>query len=430
MKFAKIILTFSLFSILCVWPASAQPVEQSLARLFSYDPHPATAIFPDKAPFKGQTADIEIKFNETWVEKKDSANISAIAFTVSAIKGSAVLGSAETAKFQLNPGLNKGQIIGEANLGNIFFKATLDSLEKNKDGVTDLTVVFSIAYNNEDLSQAQKAEADQSGASSLDLSLQLEKKADAIPDKNKKVKTGLYQKALLAAPEASTSPMAAEFRARIENKINSLGGQITAAETPVAPKLQEPVKAETNDKIADTKPPVSPTATVVAVKPASTPEQSKVNPQATALFQQAKSQLAQGKGPEGREALRKALEIAPDFHDALVLLGDNAFENRKFARAKEAFDKALNQNERNSDVMLKYFKACYYLGEGSAAVERISAAKSRNPQDTRITQTLAEACFQLGDLPNARIYCEEVLQKSPADTKANDLLKRIDRLMK
>jgi len=43
---------------------------------------------------------------------------------------------------------------------------------------------------------------------------------------------------------------------------------------------------------------------------------------------------------------------------------------------------------------------------------------------------VAEANFQLGDLPAAKALCEEMLQKDPDDSRANDLLNRVNRLHK
>lgn len=418
MKFQKLSFSALLLVLLLPLATLAQPVEQTLARLFSYDPHPATAMFAEKVPFNGQMADIEIKFTETWTEKKDSANISAISFTISAIKGGQILGSANTSPTKVSPSLNKGQSLGEVALGNLNFKATFDSLEKNNDGVTDLTVMFSLVYNTEDLNNARNAEADQSSMSSMTLCTSLAKKADALPDKNSKTKIALYQKALIAAPPATISPAAAEFRTMVENKIAALGGTTAKTkETPVEKPLNvKPVIA----------PPMSRPSAPVTPKTV----KSAVDPQAKALYQEAQSLFNQNKGPEAREALRKALEISPDYYDAIVLLGDNAFANRKYSRAKEAFDKAINLDRQNADTLLKFFKACYYLGEGSSAIERIAAVHNENPQDRSIALALSEGYFQLGDLPNARSLCEKVLQSDPANLQAKDLIKRIDRLMK
>jgi tetratricopeptide (TPR) repeat protein len=418
MRPAKLFLAVFLLINLALPAAFAQPVEQTLARLFSYDPHPATAMFADKVPVNGTLADIEIRFIESWVEKKDSANINRISFEITARDKGQTLASARTEGYPITTSMQKGDIIGATSLANLNFKATLDSFEKNRDGVTDLTAIFSISYSLEALKTAKDAEANKATSSSLTLSRKLAEKADSLPDKHAKTKISLYEKALIAAPAAASSPAAREFRSIVEQKIAALKGNTKY----VAPDL--PSKPAAIDDI----PAVTPS--IPETKPTSTTYKPKVNPEAVNLYQQAKTLFAQDKGPEGREALRKALEIAPDYYDALVLLGDNAFGNRKFSRAKEAFEKALNLNDKDSDSMLKYFKACYYMGEGSDAINKLLVYKNRYPESNGIKLALSEAYFQLGDLPNARQVCLEVLQADPANYQAKELLKRIDRLMK
>jgi tetratricopeptide (TPR) repeat protein len=410
MKIARIVfLTFLIINLVAA--LSAQPVEQSFARLFSYDPHPSTALFTDKAPYNGQLADIEIKFSETWQQKNDMAVISQMAFTVTARKDGQVIGQVQTPNFSITPMLNKDAVLARTTLGNLNFQATMDSLTKSNAGVTNITIVFSLGYNAQELSSAKDTLANQATAASMNMCRRLAKTADSLPDKNKKTKISLYKKALLATPEPGSSPAADSFRKTIEQKIIALGGEVIQEQPE--PKVA-PVKYE----------PAYPT------KPKPDKPASHIAPSAKKLYNEARTLLAQGKGPEGREALRQALSITPDYYDALVLLGDNAFGNRKFSRAKEAFSSALEQNDKDPDTILKYFKACYYMGEGSDAINYLVGIKNRYPSDNRIKLTVSEAYFQLGDLPNARQLCEEVLNGDPGSYQAKDLLQRIDRLMK
>ncbi|MDN5280303.1 MAG: hypothetical protein PWR01_4268, partial [Clostridiales bacterium] len=99
MRPAKLFLAVFLLINLALPAAFAQPVEQTLARLFSYDPHPATAMFADKVPVNGTLADIEIRFIESWVEKKDSANINRISFEITARDKGQTLASARTESY-------------------------------------------------------------------------------------------------------------------------------------------------------------------------------------------------------------------------------------------------------------------------------------------------------------------------------------------
>ncbi len=159
--------------------------------------------------------------------------------------------------------------------------------------------------------------------------------------------------------------------------------------------------------------------------PAKTKAIDTVAPEAVTLYSQAQSFFAQDKGPEAREALRRAIEIAPDYREALILLGDNAYSNRKYARAKEAFEKVVSLDEKDADSLLKFFKAGYYLGEGSEAVLKLAAAKDRHPDDLKLKMAFAEASFQLGDLINAETACVEILNMNAGHSQAKDLLERV-----
>jgi tetratricopeptide (TPR) repeat protein len=161
---------------------------------------------------------------------------------------------------------------------------------------------------------------------------------------------------------------------------------------------------------------------------AATSKAAAVNPEAVTLFKHAQTLLAQNKGPEGREALRKALDIAPDYRDALILLGDNAYENRKYNRAKEAFDKVISLNDRDADSLLKYFKACYYNGEGPQAILRLAEINNSYPNDNSIKFAVAQAYFQLGDMVNAESLCNQILAANPGNFNARDLLERVKKL--
>ncbi|HMM61447.1 MAG TPA: hypothetical protein PKC25_15105 [Candidatus Rifleibacterium sp.] len=46
--------------------ASDQRVEQKFTRLFSFDPHPMVAEFPEPVPYKGEFLKHEVLFHETW----------------------------------------------------------------------------------------------------------------------------------------------------------------------------------------------------------------------------------------------------------------------------------------------------------------------------------------------------------------------------
>ena len=416
MKSAKTIFFLFLFSVAMIVPAFA--AQQSFSRLFSYDPHPATARFAEQMPVNNTLADIEIRFNESWNTKTSPATINQISFEIYALKNGRKLVAKSTEKININPGLRPGSTLSSLYLENLKFQADLSELQKSSAGVTDLTVKFNVSYDSAAMQQAKQKVENQAAAPDLSLCSRFAKRADSLPAKNIKGKISLYKKALMVAPPASHSDLARQFRAEVNQKLNALNDP-DAAKTAITQSQQPVVQIETR--------PIQTTQTPLTQKSYSST--SSLNPRAVELYKQAKTFLAKNQGPEGRQALRQALDLEPDYYEAIVLLGDNAFENRKFVRAKEAFDKALKLNNKDADIMLKYFKACYYKGEGATAIERLQGIQRNNPNDNNINLALAESYFQLGDLPNAEELCNKVLQKNPSNYKAKNLLERINRLL-
>lgn len=396
------------FLVLCMMLTTIQAftadAEQTVVRMLSYDPHPSSAAFTEQVPFNGELLDLEVEFHETWKEVKDYALLNQVSFSLKALNNGAVAGEATGKKLSLDK-VKKGQTLETITLGDITLTVTADDIQKKGNGITDITLTFKASYPKAALQQAREQQSEKQTPISLTLARKLAEKADAMPDSNPQAKVALFRKALTAAPTADSSPEAAAFYLEINDKIELLESQ-----DPDKPAFKSPESKATTEE-------------------APAPDKS-VNAEAKELLKQAKAFFAQDKGPEGREALRKSLEIAPDFHEALIVLGDNNYSNRKYARAKEAYDKALGLLERDSDTLLKYFKACYYLGEGAEAIIRLENANRKFSSDKRIRFSLAEAYFQLGDLTSAQAVCSDILNSEPSNLRAKDLMSRINRLMK
>jgi len=410
----------------------AETAEQTLERMFSYDPHPGSAFFAEKVPFNGKMHDFEIVFIENWQVKGENGTLKQIAFKIQARDGEQVLASSETIP-AVAAKISKGQQIGNVKIGDVGFSASVTDVAKNKSGITDLTISFKLTYDKAAVETAEKP-SEKPSTSGLDFARQLANRAADMPEDKPAARINMYKRALMAAPAAEVSAEAAAFHSEINAAISVL----EKSSPDFAPfKKTEPafVMTPQPDKAVVTEPAVTgepdvaepkaePMAAPSQVRKADTPET------AVTLYKEARNLFAQNKGPEGREALRKALEIAPAYHDALLLLGDNATENRRWARAKDAYKQALDITERDADTLLKYFKACYYIGEGADAIVYLEQVRSKYPTERRIQLTVAEANFQLGDLPAAKALCEEMLQKDPGDSRASDLLQRVNRLHK
>ncbi len=420
---------------------------QSFTRIFSYDPHPAQAEFAQPVAYNSENLKHQVVFHETWKSVKDKDYLQELEFTLQAVNNSGVVAEAKTGPFTIKK-ISKGQKIGEAKLGDNLMTVTIDEFEKSGAGVTDITLTFKLDTADtvdgkvtpqagptpvtttssrtvplsEPSTAATKVPAFTKTAAGLYFCEKLVEKAATLPASQTAARLSLLKKALAAAPAAESSPDAAIFRDKVNAQISELENQKPA--TVAEPAAVEPVSSSAASEpqvIIPVTPPVIAGSSANKVSATS----PSIPPAAVELYQSARSLFAQEKGPEGREALRKALEIAPDYQDALLLLGDNAYGNSKYSRAKEAYDCLISLNDRNADALLKYFKSCYYLGEGSDAVLRLTTIKDKYPTDNRIKIAVAEACFQLGDLVNAEALCSEVLSAAPDNSQAKDLLQRI-----
>ncbi len=406
--------------------ASDQTVEQKITRLFSFDPHPVVAEFSEPVPYKGEFLKHGIHFHETWKNSAGKDYLQSIHFTLNVIQSDKIVASASTAPFTTIK-LKKGQQIGETSIGTTRLNVTVEDFSKSGPGIAELTLTFKLSYPEVKVEKAEAKVANIRTSTALDLCRKLAGRADQIPAENAGARLSLYKKALAAAPAAASSPEAAEFHASIGRMIAEIeqkGSGKTEPATAIVPVEESQTPAATEAPAApENKAPEA--AMPAATKPAGT-----FAPEAVALYRQARSLFAQDKGPEAREALRRAIEIAPDYRDALILLGDNAYSNRKYARAKEAFEKVVSLDEKDADSLLKFFKAGYYLGEGSEAVLRLANAKDRHPDDLRLKMVFAEASFQLGDLINAESACVEILNVNAGHSQAKDLLERVRKHLK
>lgn len=401
--------------------ASDQRVEQKFTRLFSFDPHPMVAEFPEPVPYKGEFLKHEVLFHETWKSGSGKEYLESIHFTLNILQSGKVIASSSTAPFNTGK-LKKGQQIAETSIGTTRLTAFVEDFSKTGPGIAELTLTFKLSYPEVKVEKAEAKVANFKTSTALDLCRKLADRASQIPAENSGARLSLYRKALAAAPAASSSPEAAEFHASIGQLIAEIEqkGAVKTAPAPVIAPVEEsqpPAESEAS--------PAAPTKAPVTVVPAKTKAIDTVAPEAVTLYSQAQSLFAQDKGPEAREALRRAIEIAPDYREALILLGDNAYSNRKYARAKEAFEKVVNLDEKDADSLLKFFKAGYYLGEGSEAVLKLAAAKDRHPDDLKLKMAFAEASFQLGDLINAETACVEILNVNAGHSQAKDLLERV-----
>lgn len=426
MRANRFSLILFLFVIMSAVSVAGQNIEQKITRLFSFDPHPMVAEFSEPVPYKGEFLKHEVLFHETWKSGTGKEYLESIHFTLNVIQSGKSIASASTLPFKTGK-LKKGQQIAETTIGTTRLTAFVEDFSKTGPGIAELTLTFKLSYPEVKVEKAEAKVANFKTSTALDLCRKLADRASQIPAENSGARLSLYRKALAAAPAASSSPEAAEFHASIGKLIAEIEqkGATRPEPAPVISPFEEPPTSAATESTSITESKAPETIISAVIKPAGT-----VAPEAVALYKQAQSLFAQDKGPGAREALRQALEIAPDYREALILLGDNAYSNRKYARAREAFEKVISLDEKDADSLLKFFKAGYYLGEGSEAVLKLAAAKDRYPDDLRLRMAFAEASFQLGDLINAESACVEILNVSAGHVQAKDLLERVRKHLK
>ena len=420
-KFCALVVLTTLISVsVC----NAETAEQTLVRMFSYDPHPASVIFAEKVPFNGKMHDFEIIFVENWQASGENGTLKQISFKIQALDGEQVVASSDTIP-ATSAKISKGQQIGNVKVGDVSFTADVTDIAKKKSSIIDLTVSFKLTYDKAAADNAEQAAVSAPAIGGLDFARRLADRAATMPADKPAAKISMYKRAIMAAPAIESSLEAAAFH----NEINEIITSLEISSPAFAPFKQSMPSFEkiSTDETAVSEGPETATTPVVSAAPA---RKSEIPEEAVKHYKEARSMFSQDKGPEGREALRKALEIAPAYHDALLLLGDNASENRRWSRAKDAFKQALAVNDRDADTLLKYFKACYYTGEGADAILYLEQIRISYPKERRIQLAVAEANFQLGDLPIAKDLCEQILQNDPEDSRAKDLLQRVNRLHK
>lgn len=115
-----------------------------------------------------------------------------------------------------------------------------------------------------------------------------------------------------------------------------------------------------------------------------------VPPAARSLFKKAITQLKNPKeAPLGLESLKKAIEISPNYYDALNGLGIEYVRRSQFEESFPFLIKAIEVNQRSFSSFFALGYAAYSLKKTTEAGEAFRAATIINPQSTH-------AYFQYG----------------------------------
>ena len=131
-------------------------------------------------------------------------------------------------------------------------------------------------------------------------------------------------------------------------------------------------------------------------------------------YSTARNDLRRQKVESARRHLEKAVEIAPQFLEALNYLGVLAYQRRDFATAEEYFRKALEQDPEAYEPVVNLGGALLAMGRSQEALEINSRAQTARPKDALANAQLGLSYYLLGDDEQALNYLLLAEQIDPA----------------
>jgi tetratricopeptide (TPR) repeat protein len=110
---------------------------------------------------------------------------------------------------------------------------------------------------------------------------------------------------------------------------------------------------------------------------------------------------------EGVESLKKALDIFPNYFDALELLGTEYVKQQEFELAIPVLTKAIEVNRRAYLSMYALSVAQYHLQQGPEAIESMRRAITLNPKSVNGNLWLGTLLRQAAKLDEAETYLKQ-----------------------
>lgn len=134
------------------------------------------------------------------------------------------------------------------------------------------------------------------------------------------------------------------------------------------------------------------------------------------------AQLGAGQNQAAKESFNAALNLQPDFPDALLGHAKLALLRQDFEAAMPLIDRALAATPRKAEVWLFKGDIDQLRAKHDAAVAAYEQAVVLSPEHLGARLSLASAHIQLGRYDRAREQIESVRKVAPADPMANYLL--------
>ncbi len=129
-----------------------------------------------------------------------------------------------------------------------------------------------------------------------------------------------------------------------------------------------------------------------------------------------------GDASEAVRHLEQAVELQPDYVDALVNLGIVRAGQGETEAAGDLFQRAVDAGPNNANALSNL--GTYHLQQGAfrEAVEVLTRAAAVAPGRADVAAGLAAAYFQLGNAAEARRYAQQALQLDPGQPMARQVL--------
>ena len=128
----------------------------------------------------------------------------------------------------------------------------------------------------------------------------------------------------------------------------------------------------------------------------------------------ARADLRRGKVESAQRRLQKAVEIAPQFAEALNYLGVLAYQRREFSEAETFFRRALEKDPEASEPLVNLGGALLSLNRVEEAVEVNTRAQAAQPKDALANAQLGLSYYLQGNDEEALNYLLLTEQLDPA----------------
>jgi len=143
----------------------------------------------------------------------------------------------------------------------------------------------------------------------------------------------------------------------------------------------------------------------------------KLNPQVPIVYDYYGGALArQGKFDAAAAALRKAIELKPDYAEAHALLAEVLERQNRPVEAVDHYRRALAAQTSDPNVQLKLWRLLIIQGQSREAIPQLLAALPLDDSFATVRRVLlGEAYLTSGDLGHARQYLEQARSRAVKD---------------